>query len=72
MTVKVLNITLGSLVETFQIRAARDMDDSDRKLVFCCKPKVKIHNIDRKAEQHIVSPFNLYRSKGRSAQPRPR
>ncbi|XP_006349870.1 uncharacterized protein [Solanum tuberosum] len=42
MTVKVLNITLGSLVETFQIRAARDMDDSDRKLVYSCKPKVKI------------------------------
>ncbi|KAH0704987.1 hypothetical protein KY290_009702 [Solanum tuberosum] len=43
MTVKVLNITLGSLLETFQIRAARDMDDSDRKLVFCCKPKVKVN-----------------------------
>uniref|UniRef100_M1A001 Cystatin domain-containing protein n=1 Tax=Solanum tuberosum TaxID=4113 RepID=M1A001_SOLTU len=60
MTVKVLNITLGSLVETFQIRAARDMDDSDRKLVYSCKPKVKGFDVDTypsDAKAAIYTPY---------------
>ncbi|KAM3306298.1 hypothetical protein P3S67_013168 [Capsicum chacoense] len=38
MTVKVLNLTLGTPIETFQIHAATSCIYND-KVIFCCRPK---------------------------------
>ena len=39
MTVKVLNLTLGTPIETFQIHAAKDRRNADDTIIYCCRPK---------------------------------
>ncbi|XP_060174752.1 uncharacterized protein LOC132605615 [Lycium barbarum] len=39
MTVKVLNLTLGTPIETFQIHAGKSCLNDDAKVIYCCQPK---------------------------------
>ncbi|XP_060174553.1 uncharacterized protein LOC132605413 isoform X2 [Lycium barbarum] len=39
MTVKVLNLTLGTPIETFQIHAGKHCRNDDAKVIYCCQPK---------------------------------
>ncbi|XP_016481092.1 uncharacterized protein LOC107802158 [Nicotiana tabacum] len=39
MTVKVLNLTLGTPVETFQIHAGKSTLNDFDKVIYCCRPK---------------------------------
>ncbi|XP_060185892.1 uncharacterized protein LOC132615324 [Lycium barbarum] len=39
MTVKVLNLTLGTSTETFQIHAGKSILNDDDKVIYCCRPK---------------------------------
>ncbi|MCD9642805.1 hypothetical protein HAX54_029824 [Datura stramonium] len=39
MTVKVLNLTLGTPIDTFQIHAGKSCLDVNAKVIYCCRPK---------------------------------
>ncbi|XP_009787293.1 uncharacterized protein LOC107794081 [Nicotiana tabacum] len=39
MTVKVLNLTLGTPIETFQIHAAKNRRNADDPIIYFCRPK---------------------------------
>ncbi|KAK4356294.1 hypothetical protein RND71_025265 [Anisodus tanguticus] len=42
MTVKVLNLTLGTSTETFQIHAGKSILNDDDKVIYCCRPKEEV------------------------------
>lgn len=42
MTVKVLNLTLVTPIETFQIHAGMSTVDANDKLIYCCRPKEEV------------------------------